>query len=763
MPKVPEYQSDVQARPIFRQGLEAQATPDAFGASIGRGMTGLAQGVSNLGDSITAVRDLEDTMRAKDADNAYSDWLRERMYGDNGYMTTEGRNAVDARKGFEGEAEQKRKEFGQGLTPGAAKSYQTASQARLQTIYQQSIIHSANERKAWFKDSSTARVSTFADDALVNYTKPQIVTKNIAAGLMELREQGHMAGWDEDTQKSHEADFVSGIHKNIALRLAQDDPLAADKYMRDHSDNLSGADQYSLKSTLDTEIKSEKSKREADAILSAGRTVSQEGPADPAPAAVKPAGKSIAGRTLGSEGPTKARAFLTGKTNKGSSSVDNLDASFATNLAALMQDAPPGIREGLGIYSGFRSIERQKELYAKSDKSGHMVARPGHSQHNFGRAVDLSYNGQSLSRAPQEVRNWVHENARKYGMYFPMSYEPWHIEPVGSRDGKAAAVGGGSFSRGSTVQAGSNVVAPRTLAPSYDEIEAKLAAISDPDVRDLTRKRVYSMMEASSKADEQREKAAKTELWRYVDQGQTPDQVPMEVRQAAGMSAVSSAWSYIDTAAKGRAVDSDQTLLYDMRRFSASDPTEFANVDLNDYRDRLSKEDIKELTDKQSGALTDMRKAREDGLNLTAAFSQADSQLASVGITMTGKEGSAREDAAKRVAQFQNALAAQMEEFKRTNENRAPTQVDIQSMINRLLLPVVIKTPGTLWGTNDTPGFAFDARTRPDNSTVEFDVKYSDIPIDLRQGIAIDLERELGRKPSDQEVVKRYLDFTESR
>ncbi|TIN81247.1 hypothetical protein, partial [Mesorhizobium sp.] len=61
-------------------------------------------------------------------------------------------------------------------------------------------------------------------------------------------------------------------------------------------------------------------------------------------------------------------------------------------------------------------------------------------------------------------------------------------------------------------------------------------------------------------------------------------------------------------------------------------------------------------------------------------------------------------------------------------------------MINKLLLPVVIKTPGTLWGTNETDGFLFDAAKRPDNSTVDVVVKYTDIPIDLRRGIANDLE-----------------------
>ncbi|MER9452053.1 hypothetical protein, partial [Mesorhizobium sp. M0254] len=96
----------------------------------------------------------------------------------------------------------------------------------------------------------------------------------------------------------------------------------------------------------------------------------------------------------------------------------------------------------------------------------------------------------------------------------------------------------GSAQFAGTVAPRNNNIAPRAVAPSYDDIETKLAAISDPDVRDATRKRLYSALEAQSKAQEQQEKSAKAEMWKYIDQGQTPDQVPMEVRQAAGMAAV---------------------------------------------------------------------------------------------------------------------------------------------------------------------------------------------------------------------------------
>ncbi|PBB40564.1 hypothetical protein CK222_27330 [Mesorhizobium sp. WSM3866] len=766
MPTVPEYQSDVSLRPIYRQDLEPNATPDAFGAAIGRGMQGAAAGLDKFADVAAQVKSLEDEAAVRRARNQYiaeADTLKYDPEG--GFLQKEGRSAIDAFPEYQRNMGDLRNKVSSAarLTPSQQNMFAKAVDPLEQDSRRQGLMHKGQALKSYIVSDLKSSVQTFGDQAMKNAGNPAMVQKYIAAGQLELRRQAELEGWGADTLKLQEAGFVSGVHKNITLKIAATDAIAAEKYMQSNAKQMTGADQYDLGNSLKTELIQEKSKREAEAILSDGRQPSTSAePAQPA-----------SGRTLAQAGPTRARAFLQSVSNKGPASVDNLDDSFATNLAAMMQDAPPDIRKGLGIYSGYRSPQRQAELFGAAVKkygsvaaARRWVAPPGNSQHNEGRAVDLSFNGQSLSHAPQDVIDWVHENAGKYGLYFPMKHEPWHIEPMGTRGTRAFSA---------TVAPRNNTIAPRSVAPSYDDIENRLAGIADPDVRDATRKRLYAVMEAQSKAQEQSERAAKAELWKYIDQGQTPDQVPMEVRQAAGMAAVSAAWSYQETAAKGRAVDSDQTLLYDMRRYAATNPTEFANYDLNDYRDRLSKEDIKELTGLQTNALSDQRKAKEDGINITNAFSQADSQLAAVGITTTGKEGSEREAAAKRVAEFQNQLASQLEEFKRQNQNRPPNQLEIQSVINKLLLPVVIKdgpapsygsipnpfsSAVNLFGGSTSNGFLFDAAKRGDNTTVDVVVKYTDIPIDLRRGIANDLENELGRKPSEEEVVQRYEDFT---
>lgn len=116
-------------------------------------------------------------------------------------------------------------------------------------------------------------------------------------------------------------------------------------------------------------------------------------------------------------------------------SFTGLDPSFLQALQAMVGAAPPHIQQNLRILSGFRSPERQAQLwqgalakYGSPERARKWVAPPGKSFHNRGQAVDLKY----LNDA---ARAWAHENAPNFGLHFPLANEPWHIEPVGTRRG----------------------------------------------------------------------------------------------------------------------------------------------------------------------------------------------------------------------------------------------------------------------------------------------------------------------------------------
>ena len=117
---------------------------------------------------------------------------------------------------------------------------------------------------------------------------------------------------------------------------------------------------------------------------------------------------------------------------KDPSHVKGFNPDFASKLGpflAAAEQAGVPIR----ITSGFRPYERQKQLFAEAVKkygseeaARKWVAPPGKSNHGRGVAADLDI------AKPSAAQTWAHANAARFGLQFPMSWEPWHIEIPGT-------------------------------------------------------------------------------------------------------------------------------------------------------------------------------------------------------------------------------------------------------------------------------------------------------------------------------------------
>jgi hypothetical protein len=112
--------------------------------------------------------------------------------------------------------------------------------------------------------------------------------------------------------------------------------------------------------------------------------------------------------------------------------VADLQKGFAERLKALVLAAKTATGETAVVTSGFRDYAHQARLFAQSDRSGKMVAAPGHSMHNRGLAADFMHMSKKLG-------DYFHAHAAEFGLNFPMGYEDWHIEPSGMRRGAAGA------------------------------------------------------------------------------------------------------------------------------------------------------------------------------------------------------------------------------------------------------------------------------------------------------------------------------------
>jgi len=96
----------------------------------------------------------------------------------------------------------------------------------------------------------------------------------------------------------------------------------------------------------------------------------------------------------------------------------------------------------LFITSGFRSYEKQRELYQNAADRRYVMS-PGHSEHQMGLGVDILFSGSysfgGMAGTPEAA--WLAQNAPQFGLIlrYPydkqdvtgVAYEPWHFRYVG--------------------------------------------------------------------------------------------------------------------------------------------------------------------------------------------------------------------------------------------------------------------------------------------------------------------------------------------
>ena len=79
----------------------------------------------------------------------------------------------------------------------------------------------------------------------------------------------------------------------------------------------------------------------------------------------------------------------------------------------------------LRLESGFRSVEEQRVLFQAWRKGrGNKAAKPGQSNHQSGRALDIAVNGEP------GAFEWLEANAASFGFKRTVKTEPWHWEYV---------------------------------------------------------------------------------------------------------------------------------------------------------------------------------------------------------------------------------------------------------------------------------------------------------------------------------------------
>lgn len=88
----------------------------------------------------------------------------------------------------------------------------------------------------------------------------------------------------------------------------------------------------------------------------------------------------------------------------------------------------------LSINSGFRSHAEQTKLYKQYRRGvGNLAARPGYSNHQSGRALDIYI-------TDRKALAWLQKHAAAYGFHRTVPGEAWHWEYLGDAERDARVI-----------------------------------------------------------------------------------------------------------------------------------------------------------------------------------------------------------------------------------------------------------------------------------------------------------------------------------
>ncbi|MBW9054879.1 hypothetical protein [Rhizobium mesosinicum] len=837
MPTVPTYQDTQQhiaLRPEYTEGFTVKADAEAFGSAIGKGMQGLATGMGALGNAVVQVEQLDNANSAKDRQTKFGDWSREALHGKDGFLTLTGRAAVEGRAAFEKLVEQKRSEFGKGLTPGAARTYEETSRASMNTLLDSTIRHTFDQRKVWFAETSANSIKSSADDAVAVYNDPAKVAAAIHKGVTEIEHQGRMQGWSKEKLVQESAQYVSDTTKKVVLQMANESPIKAEQYIKTAPGLLPTAKTELLK-TLESAVTAEKARHNATDIIT-GLAPTYTGAPDPdtgtapSPGAAQTRTTAANGKTpqAGSAGPATAVQSAEGRTK--TSGLETREAGDKTAAPRLAGSTTVGYQTTASQATGFQiatppatsrrpsgpeDFRTVASTIAFPGKTKDDVALAGFVKNAAGTSVDPSLKpwlshvtGAILGTAAaltDPIRGAA-ADANSFGRFGLPTETPragdivvLRAAPKGGTgnnggkgnddggyfgffrgydaDGNVIVLGSDPKHAGETVlsaHASSRVVGfrtsgtvdARTMAlPNYNPdglrmIEEGLGRITDPALRAATEAQLSGYVISQKKAiDATRFQAQEWANNQVIsDPNFDPTKLPLRIRQALGPTGMTTLLDYKEKVRAYGQPTTDPHTLYDLQTQFATDPAAFARTDLFEFRAKLSDKDWEKINSWRQTALTDQRKAHLESLDLKTAFELARPQLEGLGLINPNPGFFSSSDAPRRAAQFQTMLVDQMDDFKTLNDGRNPTQSDVQKMINRLLLPIVISTPSHGRGLPPTTTSAglFEANNQADDASYDITVQYEDIPRDLRMAIEADLTQSGKPKPTRKQIEDTY-------
>lgn len=542
---VERYQpGQAQARALPSVSMP-RADAEAFGAQQGRALARAGQGVMNLAAQAEQTQSLIDEARAKDADAAFSTAATELLHAPgSGYFAKRGRDAIDGTDEALVTLQDLARQHEENLDEPAKKMYRRVVASRLSSLSAQIGDHRNREALAYGNASADARIANLADEAETNWARPNDLRVRLAGIRNEIVDMDSRNGWGAEITQSRMRTAESDVHRRVALRMAESDPLAAEKYLTDHSGAMLGGDWAAARKAVKSEARVAKARQAVDAALTPGVDV------DSLAAAVQR--QESGGRDVGPDG-----VVLTSSAG----AKGRMQVMDGTN-------ADPGF----GVTPA-RDDSLDERARVGRDYLGAMLDR-----YRGNTVLALA----AYNAGPGRVDGWLKE----------------HGDP---REGKMSdAAWASRIPIEETRDYVASVLADvgRRHTPSAEGILSKVRAAAGDDFDQmeinerLARARIAENDKARKDADDQVVRDAET----LIGQGATPDRLPSRIRtHPAVVEKMPTLWSISEAMRKTPAAVTDWSAYEELRAMKASDPKGFAALPLITLRDKLADAEFKEV------------------------------------------------------------------------------------------------------------------------------------------------------------------------
>ncbi len=230
MPRVPTYTQQVREAPLTGGESQVRATPEAFGAAGAAQLMQLGKSLGDLGNALDRANEAQAETAAKEADVQFTQRLSELQYHpERGYMSRQGRNAVDTYKDAANEADKLQSNALDSLSgnPLARRLAANVLAQRKIAAVQAMSQHAATENVKWQAQTSDARAKTTLIAAADTPDDPKIFAQALHTAFGEADHLGQLHGWDSATTSAKKIEFADLAYKNRYESWAARDPVAA--------------------------------------------------------------------------------------------------------------------------------------------------------------------------------------------------------------------------------------------------------------------------------------------------------------------------------------------------------------------------------------------------------------------------------------------------------------------------------------------------------------------------------------------------------